>query len=42
MEDEHVMPYGPWLSLGAIITVVFREDFCYWPNMIEDLIGQVL
>jgi leader peptidase (prepilin peptidase)/N-methyltransferase len=42
MEDEHVMPYGPWLSLGAIITLVFREDFCYWPNMIEEIIRQVV
>jgi leader peptidase (prepilin peptidase)/N-methyltransferase len=42
MEDEHVMPYGPWLSLGAILTLVFREDLCYWPNILEDTVRQLV
>ena len=27
-KGEHVMPYGPFLSVGVIITVLFRESLC--------------
>jgi leader peptidase (prepilin peptidase)/N-methyltransferase len=37
MHDEHVMPYGPFLSLGAVVTLVFRDDLCRYPQMLEDL-----
>jgi len=37
LRDEHVMPYGPFLSLGAVLTIVFRESLCYWPAQIEGL-----
>jgi leader peptidase (prepilin peptidase)/N-methyltransferase len=26
--DEHVMPYGPFLSVGAMLAIVFRESLC--------------
>lgn len=26
--DEHVMPYGPFLSVGAVVTMVFRSSLC--------------
>ncbi len=28
LTDEHVMPYGPFLSIGAILAIVFREGLC--------------
>ncbi len=26
--DEHIMPYGPWLSLGTALTLIFRDELC--------------
>jgi leader peptidase (prepilin peptidase)/N-methyltransferase len=37
LKDEHVMPYGPFLSLGAVLTVVFRETLCQYPTLLEHL-----
>jgi len=28
LTDEHVMPYGPFLSIGAILAIVFRDGLC--------------
>ena len=35
--DEHVMPFGPFLSLGAVLTLVFRDDLCHYPEQLEYL-----
>ncbi|NLW51372.1 MAG: prepilin peptidase [Candidatus Brocadiaceae bacterium] len=38
MNDEHVMPYGPFLSIGAVVTLVFRDDICRYPAMLEEVV----
>ncbi len=35
LKDEHIMPYGPFLSLGAVLTMVFRESLCQYPTLLE-------
>jgi len=37
MHDEHVMPYGPFLSLGAVLALVFRLDLCHYAELLEGL-----
>jgi leader peptidase (prepilin peptidase)/N-methyltransferase len=34
---EHEMPYGPFLTVGAVLVLVFRSDMCRWAELIEDL-----
>ena len=38
IDDEHVMPYGPFLSLGAVLALVFREGLCYYPDLLQHFI----
>jgi len=42
MSDEHVMPYGPFLSIGALITIIFRTDLCHYLEPLEYLAGLLL
>jgi leader peptidase (prepilin peptidase)/N-methyltransferase len=35
LKDEHLMPYGPFLSLGAVLTLVFRDVLCQYPALLE-------
>jgi leader peptidase (prepilin peptidase)/N-methyltransferase len=37
MKGEHVMPYGPFLGLAAVITVVFRTSLCARLEPLETL-----
>jgi len=41
LKDEHVMPYGPFLSLGAVLTLVFRESLCQYPTLLQHLPGSL-
>lgn len=41
MHDEHVMPYGPSLAIGTVMTIVFRDDLCRYPAMLEDVVRLV-
>lgn len=37
ISDEHVMPYGPFLSMGAVIALVFRTGLCSFLEPVEYL-----
>ena len=37
ISNEHVMPYGPFLSIGAIAAIIFRDWFCTWLDPIVGL-----
>jgi leader peptidase (prepilin peptidase)/N-methyltransferase len=41
-KDEHIMPYGPWLSMAAIITLVFRDFLCRWADTAQDLVVRII
>jgi leader peptidase (prepilin peptidase)/N-methyltransferase len=36
-KGEHIMPYGPFLSLAAGVTIVFREGLCRYAELLEQL-----
>ncbi len=40
--DEHVMPYGPFLSIGALMTMVFRQSLCSFLEPVEYLVGRLV
>jgi leader peptidase (prepilin peptidase)/N-methyltransferase len=42
MNDEHVMPYGPFLSIGALIAIIFRSNLCRYLEPLEYLAGLLL
>lgn len=33
--SEHVMPYGPFLSIGAVLALVFRSGLCRYAELLE-------
>jgi len=37
LSDEHVMPFGPFLSAGAVLALVFRTSVCAFLQPLEDL-----
>ncbi len=39
--DEHVMPYGPFLSIGALLALVFRTELCAMVEPLELVPGAV-
>ena len=45
-KGEHVMPYGPFLALGAALTLVFREGLCsyvvHYAEALKYLAGMVI
>lgn len=42
MDDEHVMPYGPFLSIAALIVMLFRTTFTAYIVPFEQLAGALL
>ena len=36
LKGEHAMPYGPFLSLGTVLTLVFRDVLCLYADLLED------
>jgi len=36
-KGEHIMPYGPFLSLAAGLTLIFRETLCHYAELLEQL-----
>jgi len=42
MTDDHVMPYGPFLSIGAILAIIFRAGLCAYLEPLEYLVGVLL
>lgn len=37
-KGEHVMPYGPFLSAGALIALIFRDTTCAYLTRLEDIL----
>lgn len=42
LRDEHVMPYGPFLSIGALVALIFRSGLTAYLEPLEYLAGQLL
>ncbi|MHC4479543.1 MAG: prepilin peptidase [Planctomycetota bacterium] len=42
MHDEHVMPYGPFLAMGAVLALIFRGELTYYAELIEELARMIL
>ena len=42
MDDEHVMPYGPFLSIAGLLTIIFRTSLTSRLEPFEDLLGLLL
>ena len=42
MSDENVMPYGPFLSLAAVLALVFRTALCDFVVPLEELVRLLL
>lgn len=40
--DEHVMPFGPFLSMAAVLVIVFRTFFCSQLIPVEQLLRLLL
>ncbi len=39
LKGEHLMPYGPFLSLGAVLALLFRTELCSFLEPLEYLVG---
>ncbi len=42
LRDEHVMPYGPFLSIGAVVTIIFRSELTLYLEPLEHLAATLL
>jgi leader peptidase (prepilin peptidase)/N-methyltransferase len=42
LKDEHVMPYGPFLSTAAVLTLVFRDTLTEQLRPIEQVVSLLL
>jgi len=42
IKGEHAMPYGPFLSLGTVLTLVFRDQFSLYADLLEDAARMLL
>ncbi len=40
-KGEHVMPYGPFLSIGAMAAMLFRASLCSYVEPLEQLVGMI-
>jgi leader peptidase (prepilin peptidase)/N-methyltransferase len=40
--DEHVMPFGPFLSVGSFVALLFRSYFCAYLEPMEYLVRHLL
>lgn len=40
--DEHVMPYGPFLGIGAVLAILFRTPLCARLVPLERLFGMLV
>lgn len=38
---KHVMPYGPFLSMGAVLTLIFRTGLCAYLEPLEQIAGML-
>jgi leader peptidase (prepilin peptidase)/N-methyltransferase len=41
LKGEHVMPYGPFLSIGTLATLIFRTRLCEYLEPLEQLAGLI-
>ncbi len=37
-KEEHVMPYGPFLSTGALLAIIFRTNLCAYLEPLEQMV----
>ncbi len=40
--DEHVMPYGPFLSIGAVVAMLFRAELCSFLEPLEYVVTEMI